>query len=542
MPKTSADTRSAMERRRSARLQSKDLSPAGRPLGGIVCNEEQSSPSKTSKGDVRRSTVHTPIANADKKLAEASEPGTPRTRHKNRGDTGSPIIHDNKLKDVADDDLGFDTNSDSDHSDGARSDTDVVAAKSRKYKLHKKGKFGVKAKKDTDVNDSQKTSTPRKEARDPTRGRESADTPRSRTSKHDARRRSPKAKSLPGTPTQQGNKHHTRMATAHRKRISSSVPAAEMPSSDEKQQLRVREVCLTSANTRPHHSRKLAKALLDDDVKGTDINAKCTTGDGCNMQCSVVLQAHMYAEQYSGCRAKHDDVLCPFDAVVKSETPLECATGCDTNFKCKLAPIDHTYLMTTGMKVEQPMAKQSDQYWPGSAKEMSPNRNENTNNGLDGESVVSEAEHGKFVVTTATSCNTDIAYPTSATIAHLRRTPPSTKEPKSGEHQGDTGTQKVRPAAACWVNATGDSESWPTRGDAVGKAELNQQQVKNELHAVKSTNTMSAMIPNPFTIQHGLQQTFDFAAFQPVSPPSRRDMLDADFTADLQVGMSGCTA
>ena len=48
-----------------------------------------------------------------------------------------------------------------------------------------------------------------------------------------------------------------------------------------------------------------------------------------------------------------------------------------------------------------------------------------------------------------------------------------------------------------------------------------------------AANVMSVMIPNPFTIQHGLQQTFDFAAFRPVSPPSRREGLDGVLSAQL---------
>ena len=535
MPKISAEVRSAMERRRSARLQSKDLSPAGRPRDAIVCKEEKLSPSgPTSKGDVKRSATHTPSANTDKKVAVNGEPGTPRTRHKiapvDRGDTGSPMVHGDSLKDIADEDLAVNTTSDSDRSDMGRSDSGVVAAKNRKCKLHKKGKVGTKQKKGSGVHVSPKVSTPRKEARDPTHAIDTVDTPRSRAGNSQARRKSPKAQSLPGTPTL-GNKH--RSATTHRKRTSSSGAKTETPSSDEKHQSYVKE---TSTNVRPHHSRKLAKALLDDDFKRADLKGKCTAGDSCSKQCSVVLQTHMYAEQPKGCRSTQNDVLCRFDAAVKSETPLDG----DTKFKRKPTTIDYTQVRTTGVKSEQPATKQNAQPgdWLGTTQstDLSPRRNEDTTSGQVRESLVSDDQHDKFVVATMADCRTDNGYPTSDTnTRNLLLTPPQANEPPLGEHQGDTGTQKVLPAATCWVNATGDSELCPTRGSALGKTDSPLQPPKNELHTVKSANAMSAMIPNPFTIQHGLQQTFDFAAFQPVSPPSRRDMLDADFSSDLQV-------
>ena len=523
MPKISADMRTAMDRRRSARLHSKDLSPAGGPKADLKGNK--SSPAKTSKGCARRSVPRTPLENVHKKVAEVSDSRMPRTGPNDSSDDVSQVVYGGNLKDIA----NADTCSDNNRSDGAQSDTGEVAEKTRKCKLPKREKEETKTKKGPSAHESQTTRTSRKEVGDQTRGPDSANARRSRASKHQPRKRSPKAQSLPDTRAQQGNERHSRRVTSHRKRTSSSVPAAEMSSADAEQKPCVTELSSSSSSGRRRNRRKLAKALFDDDLKDPESNAKCPTGDRCNMQCSVLLQADVHAKQEPGCRSVYGDASCNVIDGVESKTSLQRSSTYETKLKYRPVDIDHTNILSTEVKIEQPETQRSSEYndWLGSIKEMPSNRSEN--------GLVSDVETESLGVATVASCDNDAAD--SSTIAHHDHSASSTTEQKLGKHQGDTGTQKVRPAASCWMNATGDSDSRPTRGAVVGNTTTTQQQstTKNEVHAVKSANTMSAMIPNPFTIQHGLQQTFDFAAFQPVSPPARRDILDEDFAVDLQV-------
>ena len=514
MPKISADVRTAMDRRRSARLHSKDSSPAGGPKADFKGNE--SSPTKTSKGCTRRSVPRTPLENVDTKVAEVSNSGTPRTGPNKSGDDVGEIVDSGNLKDIA----NADTCSDNKRSDGLQPDTGEVAAKTRKCKLPKREKEDMKTKKVTGADHSQTTRTSRREVGDQTRSRDIANARRSRPTEHQARRRSPKAKSLPDNRPQQRNERHPHKVTTHRKRTSSSVPAADMPSADAEHEPYLPELCSATSSGRRRNRRKLVKALFDDDFKDA--------GYSCNMQCSVLLQADVYAKQEPGFRSVHGDALCNVTDGVESKTSLKCSTAYKTKIKYRPADIEHTNnrnALSTGVKMEQPATQRSTEYndWLGSIKEMTSNRSEN--------GLVSDAENQNVGVANVASCDNDASD--SSTIAHHGHSTSSTNEQKLGKHQGDTGTQKVRPAAACWVNATGDSDSRPARGNTMTTQQ--QSTTKNEVDAMKSANTMSAMIPNPFTIQHGLQQTFDFAAFQPVSPPARRDMCDEHFAVDVKV-------